>query len=83
MRISRRSSLSRCVRLALLGHLAGGCVFAASCGDQIRRGFLNGVQNFVTGTTTQLVSQSAIEQVLLDLLTADSNSNMQNTFPVN
>lgn len=82
MRLTARSKLLRSVKLLALGHLAGGCIFGVSCGDQIRRGVLTGVSQFVTGSTSQLVAEAlSIEDVLRDLLTADSNG--PNAFPIN
>jgi hypothetical protein len=66
----------------LLVHLAGGSLFVASCGAQIRQAVLTGVTQFVYGSTSQFVTDAfGIEEVLRNLLTAENSD--QNTLPIN
>lgn len=82
MQPSLHSRLRRGVKFAFLAHLAGGSLFVASCGDQIRQAFLAGVTQFVSGTTSQLVSDAlGLEEVLRGLLIADDGG--PNTLPIN
>jgi hypothetical protein len=82
MRSPHETSLRRGAKFLLLAQLAGGSLFVASCGAQIRQAVLTGVTQFVYGSTSQFVTDAfGIEEVLRNLLTADNDA--PNTSPIN
>lgn len=68
----RKTTRRWTLKWVLLVHLSGGCLLAASCGDQIRTAMLAGVLDFIGVATNQLVAELLpTEDLLRDLLTAN------------
>jgi len=68
----KNRDVGRLIKGILLVHLSGGCLFAASCGDQIRTAVFAGLLDFVGVATNQLVTQFfPAEDLLRDLLTSN------------